>query len=92
MTCGDPTLFFGASIVAANALPPSAIARAAQAITPAGVGRSFFMCLPFFSIVFPASNERVSFQRSEVNRPFGPELKTRSYQVKEKVRGGEPNA
>jgi hypothetical protein len=50
MTCAEPTLFFGTSIVAANALPPSAIARATQAITPAGVGRSFAICLPSFLV------------------------------------------
>jgi hypothetical protein len=46
MTCAELTLFLGTSVVAANALPLSAIARARQAITPAGVGRNFRMiCL-----------------------------------------------
>jgi hypothetical protein len=38
ITWGEPTLFLGTSVVAANAVPPNAIAKARQAMTPAGVG------------------------------------------------------
>jgi hypothetical protein len=52
MTCAEPTLFLGTSVVAANALPPSAIERARQAMTPAGVGRNCRMDLPFLWVGF----------------------------------------